>query len=266
MTELKYMSGNEFVRKILSGERDYSGIRLEAGFSLNGHESFNTLQDYLKKQDLRKSPIILSGSKLVDIGASEIHLPFTIAKETRFSDSTFENADFYGANFSGASFYDASLFSANLENAILRDAGIAGASFNEANLKRADLSSIFDECGDAVTWFLYADLSYATFKDSYFLCAMTDFSGANLEGANFENAELFKFLDFEGANLRNANMRGMKFRNTSFNYADLRGACLDSAQNLGGASFYGTIVSPKEKEIIQNAIALQLASFQVEEI
>ena len=50
--QLKYMTGEEFVRKLLNGERDFLGIKLEEYFDLSGCESFNDLNKYLKKQEL----------------------------------------------------------------------------------------------------------------------------------------------------------------------------------------------------------------------
>ena len=49
MTELKQMSGDEFVTKILAGERDFRRIRLQQGYNFNSHEGFNELRDYIAK-------------------------------------------------------------------------------------------------------------------------------------------------------------------------------------------------------------------------
>jgi len=48
-TQLIFVKGKEFIKKILSGERDFSGIELEEGFDLCGDDSFDELQEYLKK-------------------------------------------------------------------------------------------------------------------------------------------------------------------------------------------------------------------------
>ena len=53
MSWFKYtpgMSLTEFVEKLLNGERDFLGIKLEEYFDLSGCESFNDLNKYLKKQ------------------------------------------------------------------------------------------------------------------------------------------------------------------------------------------------------------------------
>ena len=53
--QLKNMKGTEFVKKILKGERDFSGIKLERGFNLSGYDGFAEMNDYLKNQDLSQN-------------------------------------------------------------------------------------------------------------------------------------------------------------------------------------------------------------------
>ena len=61
--QLTQVSGKEFVGKILQGERDFSGISLEPQFDLGHYEGFEEMQAYLKKQDLRKNPVIIDNSE-----------------------------------------------------------------------------------------------------------------------------------------------------------------------------------------------------------
>ncbi len=37
---MKQMTGEELIKKLLQGERDFSGILLEERFDLSGHEAF----------------------------------------------------------------------------------------------------------------------------------------------------------------------------------------------------------------------------------
>ena len=50
--KLTFMKGEEFVQKILSGERDFSNIKLEQDFNLCGYEKFEEMQKYLKDTNL----------------------------------------------------------------------------------------------------------------------------------------------------------------------------------------------------------------------
>ncbi len=255
-SQLKYMTGAEFVSKIFAGERDFSGIKLEESFNLNNYEGFQALKSYLKKQDFRSNSIILSNSNLRGIKAEGLYLPFTNGKNIELDNADLRGSDFYAANFEDASFWETIFYKANLENSILRYARIDGANFVEANLKRADLRDIMVEAGDLVTYFRGTDLRDADLRNVDMNCGIIEFVEANLEGANLENAKFFKFLDFSYADLRRANMRGMQFWYANFDEADLREAeNLDTIENLGSAIFNKTIVTQKEKGIIEAAIA-----------
>ena len=56
----------------------------------------------------------------------------------------------------------------------------------------------------------------------------TSFTGANLENANFKNADL-KFADFYQANLTNADLSGADLRRAFLSNADLSNVNLDGA-------------------------------------
>ena len=60
---LNKVSGEEFIAKLLSGERDFSNIYLEENFDLSKHRAFQELRIYLKTQDLQKTTINISNSQ-----------------------------------------------------------------------------------------------------------------------------------------------------------------------------------------------------------
>ena len=90
--QLKNMKGTEFVKKILKGERDFSGIKLERGFNLSEYDGFAEMNDYLKNQDLSQNPVQINDSDFSYVKANGIYLPLTQGVR----------ADLYGANLSRA--------------------------------------------------------------------------------------------------------------------------------------------------------------------
>jgi len=157
--QLVFVKGNEFIKKILSGERDFSGIELEEGFDLCGDDSFGELQGYLKKCDLKKNPINIGGSKLRRLDADGIYLPFVRAK---------------GVNLKHAALMGANLESAQLEMSDLRYSALSRVKLNSANLKNADLR--------------LADLNLASLIGASLTEA--DFEAADLEYTNMKSADL----------------------------------------------------------------------------
>src|SRR3989344_575606 len=104
MTELKQMSGDEFVTKILAGERDFRRIRLQQGYNFNSHEGFNELRDYIAKfgDDLREHPLNLIGSALLNVKAKGLSFQHIKASASYFNESSFSNCKFYEADFANA--------------------------------------------------------------------------------------------------------------------------------------------------------------------
>ncbi len=127
--QLTQVSGNELVEKILVGERDFSGIRCE-GFDLAGHERFKELNQYLKDQDLKENPVIITGSSLVRIHAPRLYL----------LNVKGEGAYLAGANLTKADLARAYLAGADLARAYLAEANLAGADLTRANLAEANLA------------------------------------------------------------------------------------------------------------------------------
>jgi len=157
--KLVFMKGIEFIKKILSGERNFSGIELEEGFDLCGDDSFNELQAYLKKCDLKENPINIEGSKLRHLDADGIYLPFVEAK---------------GVNLKHAALMGANLESAQLEMSDLRYARLSKVRLNSADLKNADLR--------------LADLNLASLIGVTLIEA--NFEATDLEYTNMKNANL----------------------------------------------------------------------------
>ncbi len=179
-TQLIFVKGKEFIKKILSGERDFSGIELEEGFDLCGDDSFDELQEYLKKCDFKENPINIEGSKLRRLDADGLYLPFVQAK---------------GVNLKHAALMGANLESAQLEMSDLRYARLSGVKLTNANLRNADLRladlNLAFLIGTSLTEanFEAADLEYTNMKNA-------DLKGVkNLQWARFLKTVNFQFAD-----------------------------------------------------------------------
>ena len=131
MAQLKPMTGDEFVRKILAGEKDFSLIDL-LDFDLSSHEGFEELQRYLKAQKLIENPLIISYSRFNRLKAKRLYAPYT-----RCVEACLKRADFEGADLNGVKFMKASL-----EEADLRGADLRRTNFNGAYLGSADLRAV----------------------------------------------------------------------------------------------------------------------------
>jgi len=158
-TQLIFVKGKEFIKKILSGERDFSGIELEEGFDLCGDEGFDELQKYLKKCEFKENPINIEGSKLRHLDADGIYLPFVRAE---------------GVNLKHAALMGANLENAQLEMSDLRYARLSRVKLIGANLRNADLR--------------LADLNLAFLIKAILTGA--DFEAADLEYTNMKSANL----------------------------------------------------------------------------
>lgn len=155
--------GDEFVSKILAGERDFSQIKL-ADLDVSGHtyHSFLELDEYLKSRDLKKEPIILNNSELSSIKAGGIWLPYLKANGASFKNAYFPHANFRCGEFPRASFYRANLEGANLEacdlyNVYFKETVFYGTQLAGARFKFADLAGVKD-LANAV------DLAFAHFE------------------------------------------------------------------------------------------------------
>ncbi|MDP8218298.1 MAG: pentapeptide repeat-containing protein [Candidatus Theseobacter exili] len=180
---LVFMKGAEFIRKILSGERNFSGIELEEGFDLCGDDGFDELQKYLRKSDLKGNPISIEGAKLRHLDADGLYVPFLKAK---------------GVNLKHAALMGANLEKAQLETADLRYARLSRAMLSGANLKDADLR--------------LADLNLASLIES--ILSGADFEAVDLEYTNMAKADLKGIKNLQWARF---------LKTVNFQFADITG-------------------------------------------
>jgi len=141
-TNLKQMKGEEFIRKILEGETSFCDIELEEGFSITGNERFAELDSYLRQHISSNRPIVLNRSRLRNVVATRLYMPFLQALETDFSRDMLDNSYLEDALLKGAKFPYASLAFTNLRRACLTYADLLEATLIETDLRGADLVDV----------------------------------------------------------------------------------------------------------------------------
>ena len=151
------MCGEEFIQKMVNGERNFSRVELPKGTDLTKLTEYNNMNDLLKKRSLKeykRDAIILEYTSLVGLIAHNIWLPsadFSHAdlSNSDFSSSFLRRANFAYANVSGVNFFSAELsradfFNANLSNSSLRKASLSRTNFAHTKLYKADLRDAKD--------------------------------------------------------------------------------------------------------------------------
>ena len=130
----------EFIKKVLSGERDFSGIELVDEYdsalpSLTSFFKYNESVAYLIQQDLERNPINLSNSRLSVLKTIGLYLPYT-----NFDSADLEGAYLELANLEGSSFRKSMLGRACFIQANLGGSDFEGADFTSTNIVRAVLT------------------------------------------------------------------------------------------------------------------------------
>lgn len=140
LTQKIRMSGQEFVRKLLEGERDYADIILEPYFSLSASEHFAAIQAQLRAADLEDTPMILEGADLTGINADNLYMPFVKANRACFKHATLMEAHLESSEFEKADFRYARLPQTNMKTCHLRDADLRQTDLNLAELNSSVLT------------------------------------------------------------------------------------------------------------------------------
>src|SRR5437660_3750800 len=130
MTATTALTAVELARRILAGERDFSGTTLGTNNDLGSLAEYDELLAYLRGQDLRNSPVVAEGADWHGITAPGLFFQAAKLSGANLSGADLERADLRraelpganlsGANLSGATLIVARLMGANLEGATLR--------------------------------------------------------------------------------------------------------------------------------------------------
>jgi hypothetical protein len=129
------------------------------------------------------------------------------------SGSDLSHSQMQYSTLTGAKFNRCSLVGIDLDEALIYE-----ADFGECDLQGANLTNVVGAAGliDAEEWYVPGFLP-------------VNFSGANLEDANFKDAKLRGAI-FSGANLKNVNFEGANLENAVFSREDSEHLNLDEGQ------------------------------------
>lgn len=141
-SKLKVITPEEFVSKILSGERDFAGIKLPYGASLE-LPNYEVLIDYLKNNAFisKKDRYIFDGSEMKSLYAPRIYLPFSSAKGLDLSGARLRGACFASSDFTDASARNACLGDASIKDSIVDGMDLGGAYLAGADLRGTDIQN-----------------------------------------------------------------------------------------------------------------------------
>jgi uncharacterized protein YjbI with pentapeptide repeats len=209
-----------------------------------------------------------SDSGLQDVIDPETAAAGASFSHSLLNDVDFENARLEGADFSGAIIQASHFKGASLKNAVFQDAVLSGVDISEMQVPAAVLKTCIvapsersvsarahqleklkahqhwiETDGHEGVAAAFDGEDLRPLADMVRRCKLTaisaksavavvmDFSGCELQGANFENADL------RGANFENADLRGVRFHNARleharFGGADLRPLALHSGEYL----------------------------------
>lgn len=182
------ITGDELIRKIQDGERDFAQTRLVVDGGLDKRDGFAELQAYLQEQDLRANPINFGGADWRGVRAVGLF---------------WERTKMAGADLRGADLREASLRGADLVGARLNEANLSGATFVVAKLGSADFS-------DAIM--RGADMYECNATDA--VMQRVDLSGGQLPRATFRGVD-FTGAILTGVLLYKTDLRGAKGLDTA---------------------------------------------------
>jgi len=163
------INADEFIKQVLIGERDFTGIDMIRE-NLSNNPNYQNLLIYLITQDLENEPLVLSESRLSRIEAIGLYAPHTIAENTQFYKAWLNGADFQSSNFKNARFGEA----------LLRGTNMSYCNFKEAYLRNA-------QANDNTT---FTRSNFTNAKCMGMNARYVDLSYVNATGANWEGAVL----------------------------------------------------------------------------
>ncbi|WP_161991504.1 pentapeptide repeat-containing protein [Natronorubrum aibiense] len=159
--------------------------------------------------------------------------------EATFEDCTFKNVDFTGSLFPNAVFMDVELTDFKFDQCVLQ-----GSKLDNVNDMKQGRSSL-QQCDLRGTILSNVDFKGGNFEGSVFNVRSRLENSTELDGANFQNADLEEVKwqnidltksDFTGANVQNANFSNSTLVQTIFSHANCLGADFSNA-DLEGAKF-----------------------------
>jgi uncharacterized protein YjbI with pentapeptide repeats len=149
MAAVTEIASDELVRRILSGERNFSRTRLVAD-NLDEADGYRDMLAWLQDQDLRANPLNFEGADWRGVRAlglfwertrmAGIDLSGADLRDANLRGSDLQSSNLQRANLSGATFVVAKLGHANFRNALMRGADMYECNATEAVMQRVDLT------------------------------------------------------------------------------------------------------------------------------
>ncbi|MSQ24177.1 MAG: pentapeptide repeat-containing protein [Chloroflexi bacterium] len=176
------ISVDEFIKKILAGERNLGAIQLAPGSDLAGNRDFAKLNTYLRAQDLRNEPLALEGSDWQGLKAADFFIQFA-----KLPGVNLKGADLFGADLRRSDLSGANMAGANVSRGVLANTRLMNGDLSSANLRYCDIY----ESNMTDANLRGADLSGARLLNM-------SLRGADLTGAKMTNCDLYR-CDLRGA-------------------------------------------------------------------
>jgi len=136
------LKGEDFIKKLFEGERDFSGIELETGFSLSKNYITQQWYRFMFDQNFEESPLDLSNSRFSFVsfryfGPIGLNFSYSNCENTLFVESDLRHINFRNADLNGASFWNA-----DLSYVDFRFANLSDANFWDARLCDTDFRGV----------------------------------------------------------------------------------------------------------------------------
>ena len=219
MKALTYLSGDEFIRKIMEGERDFSHIKFEDNYKIDKSDAYYDLRNYLNTVGISQDPVIMNNSECVGVSFKYMNLSNLVSQNTDFKGSDFQKS--------------------NLSDSVLTGSKFDKCSLPHSNFYNSELNSVS---------FKYSNLNFANFEFS-------NMSKSNLFGSTARETN-FHGCDFSEASLRGLNANRSNFKDVVFYNSNLLDIInFDKAINLEFANYFKTKVSEKSKIVIEDAFS-----------
>ncbi len=258
---------DEFIKKVLEGEKDFSRLIMEnldnSRIYLSMYDGFRDMNKYLSAcENQGIQPLIINNAVFCKVDAEGICLPGAEAEGIEIEFSKFSSANLRGANLknskivgvslSGADLSDAnlqhslltpfieghecyahqetSLYGANLERADLSGSKICSVDFGQAKLNNAKLKG-------AVIYGIRGFIS----EVPSFILGRVNFRRAELEEADLSDSVIY------GARFDRAKLRGADFSNSNLSLVYLTSRRLDEKEtnrtDARGAKFKKAVIT-----------------------
>ncbi len=135
----KFIHGEEFVDRVMDGERDFSGVEFPQCYDFSRLAYFRR---YLEDNISQERPLVLNGVVMRYVRMNGLYLPFTQIRVADLYQSSFRGANLRCADLTGAltdfaDFTGADLEGANLEGVSIDNTYLLGVVSDNPEIQNA---------------------------------------------------------------------------------------------------------------------------------